>query len=139
MTSCFRYSYDNEKRYYIVKIANDTITTSKSHIEDGFVYIKDIKKYKKGLYVIYAIKDKKACVILSKYKKNRIESDQIKLKCGSVYSLDMTSFKDKTKEMMYMEIKAIAYENYYDIWLPKDLYLDDIYECEQLNGIYLIK
>lgn len=136
--SCARYSYDSynpEHKYYIVNInyKNKYFSPSKTY---GEIHITKIKQ-EKELYIIYASRNDKKCVIISKYNEERSTSN-IKLKKGMNYLFLIKSIKDLMKIDMYAEIKAFPYDHTYDIWLSNELTIADIFVSDQLNGLYLL-
>ncbi|MCQ2192256.1 MAG: hypothetical protein MJZ23_05260 [Paludibacteraceae bacterium] len=120
-----------------MKIDDIKYETPSRKLGEGEILVKKIQKYKNGLYVIYALTSSEPCVILSKYNKLDNINSLNKIKCDSVYFLEKDALFSDTNMMMYMEIKAFPYDNYYDIWLPDNLSIDEFFESKQLNGLFL--
>ena len=104
----------------------------------NFYKVKKIVKKENNVFFIYAEKNDSIYKIYTHYNGFR-EPNSVELKCGSVFNLPLKSFNQRMIDEMGMASWAdITSTIYYDVPVCKeeDKDIDDIYECESINGIY---
>ena len=104
----------------------------------NFYKVKKIVKKKNNVFFIYAEKNDSIYKIYTHYNGFR-EPNSVELKRGSVFNLPLKSFNQRMIDEMGMASWAdITGTIYYDVPVCKeeDKGIDDIYECESINGIY---
>ena len=104
----------------------------------NFYKVKKIVKKKNNVFFIYAEKNDSIYKIYTHYNGFR-EPNSVELKRGSVFNLPLKSFNQRMIDEMGMASWAdITSTIYYDVPVCKeeDKDIDDIYECESINGIY---
>ena len=95
-------------------------------------------KKENNVFFIYAEKNDSIYKIYTHYNGFR-EPNSVELKRGSVFNLPLKSFNQRMIDEMGMASWAdITGTIYYDVPVAKeeDKGIDDIYECESINGIY---
>ncbi|WP_308007074.1 hypothetical protein [uncultured Prevotella sp.] len=95
-------------------------------------------KKENNVFFIYAEKNDSIYKIYTHYNGFR-EPNSVELKRGSVFNLPLKSFNQRMIDEMGMASWAdITGTIYYDVPVCKeeDKDIDDIYECESINGIY---
>lgn len=104
----------------------------------NFYTVKKIVKKENNVFFIYAEKNDSIYKIYTHYNGFR-EPNSVELKRGSVFNLPLKSFNQRMIDEMGMASWAdITGTIYYDVPVAKeeDKDIDDIYECESINGIY---
>ena len=104
----------------------------------NFYKVKKIVKKENNVFFIYAEKNDSIYKIYTHYNGFR-EPNSVELKRGSVFNLPLKSFNQRMIDEMGMASWAdITSTIYYDVPVCKeeDKDIDDIYECESINGIY---
>ena len=104
----------------------------------NFYKVKKIVKKENNVFFIYAEKNDSIYKIYTHYNGFR-EPNSVELKRGSVFNLPLKSFNQRMIDDMEMASWAdITGTIYYDVPVAKeeDKGIDDIYECESINGIY---
>ena len=104
----------------------------------NFYKVKKIVKKENNVFFIYAEKNDCIYKIYTHYNGFR-EPNSVELKRGSVFNLPLKSFNQRMIDEMGMASWAdITSTIYYDVPVCKeeDKDIDDIYECESINGIY---
>ena len=104
----------------------------------NFYKVKKIVKKENNVFFIYAEKNDSIYKIYTHYNGFR-EPNSVELKRGSVFNLPLKSFNQRMIDEMGMASWAdITGTIYYDVPVAKeeDKDIDDIYECESINGIY---
>ena len=104
----------------------------------NFYKVKKIVKKENNVFFIYAEKNNSIYKIYTHYNGFR-EPNSVELKRGSVFNLPLKSFNQRMIDEMGMASWAdITSTIYYDVPVCKeeDKDIDDIYECESINGIY---
>ncbi|WP_288767825.1 hypothetical protein [uncultured Prevotella sp.] len=104
----------------------------------NFYKVKKIVKKENNVFFIYAEKKDSIYKIYTHYNGFR-EPNSVELKRGSVFNLPLKSFNQRMIDEMGMASWAdITSTIYYDVPVCKeeDKDIDDIYECESINGIY---
>ena len=104
----------------------------------NFYKVKKIVKKENNVFFIYAEKNDSIYKIYPHYNGFR-EPNSVELKRGSVFNLPLKSFNQRMIDDMGMASWAdITGTIYYDVPVCKeeDKDIDDIYECESINGIY---
>ena len=109
-----------------------------TYCPQNFYKVKKIVKKKNNVFFIYAEKNDSIYKIYTHYNGFR-EPNSVELKRGSVFNLPLKSFNQRMIDEMGMASWAdITSTIYYDVPVCKeeDKDIDDIYECESINGIY---
>ena len=109
-----------------------------TYCPQNFYKVKKIVKKKNNVFFIYAENNDSIYKIYTHYNGLR-EPNSVELKRGSVFNLPLKSFNQRMIDEMGMASWAdITGTIYYDVPVCKeeDNDIDDIYECESINGIY---
>lgn len=109
-----------------------------TYCPQNFYTVKKIVKKENNVFFIYAEKNDSIYKIYTHYNGFR-EPNSVELKRGSVFNLPLKSFNQRMIDEMGMASWAdITSTIYYDVPVCKeeDKDIDDIYECESINGIY---
>ena len=112
--------------------------SEETYCPQNFYKVKKIVKKKNNVFFIYAEKNDSIYKIYTHYNGFR-EPNSVELKRGSVFNLPLKSFNQRMIDEMGMASWAdITGTIYYDVPVAKeeDKGIDDIYECESINGIY---
>ena len=112
--------------------------SEETYCPQNFYKVKKIVKKKNNVFFIYAEKNGSIYKIYTHYNGLR-EPNSVELKRGSVFNLPLKSFNQRMIDDMGMASWAdITGTIYYNVPVAKeeDKDIDDIYECESINGIY---
>ena len=112
--------------------------SEETYCPQNFYKVKKIVKKKNNVFFIYAEKNDSIYKIYTHYNGFR-EPNSVELKRGSVFNLPLKSFNQRMIDEMGMASWADKTSTiYYDVPVCKeeDKDIDDIYECESINGIY---
>lgn len=112
--------------------------SEETYCPQNFYKVKKIVKKKNNVFFIYAEKNDSIYKIYTHYNGLR-EPNSVELKRGSVFNLPLKSFNQRMIDDMGMASWAdITGTIYYNVPVAKEENkdIDDIYECESINGIY---
>ena len=131
-------NYMNLKLFFVLLSLIFCGCSEETYCPQNFYKVKKIVKKKNNVFFIYAEKNDSIYKIYTHYNGLR-EPNSVELKRGSVFNLPLKSFNQRMIDDMGMASWAdITATIYYDVPVAKEENkdIDDIYECESINGIY---
>ena len=130
-------NYMNLKLFFLLLSLIFCGCSEETYCPQNFYKVKKIVKKKNNVFFIYAEKNDSIYKIYTHYNGLR-EPNSVELKRGSVFNLPLKSFNQRMIDDMGMASWAdITGTIYYDVPVAKEENkdIDDIYECESINGI----